>query len=139
MTSNIYLNPSILNILHPSYYINRNLQKFSQLLYSLFEPCYIQKSSTCSSNSDGQNNDDLEEEDVDYNDGKSLTEKFVLRSPSVPIKGLCHTMKKQIMHRAFYGWLSYCRHVNTVRKHLNGLEFYPNKQKVKLLLIIFLQ
>ncbi|XP_055511641.1 small G protein signaling modulator 1 [Leucoraja erinacea] len=38
-----------------------------------------------------------------------------------PLKMLCDNMKYQILSRAFYGWLAYCRHLSTVRKHLSAL------------------
>ncbi|KAK9753228.1 RUN domain [Popillia japonica] len=41
--------------------------------------------------------------------------------PSVCIKAVCDSMKRQIISRAFYGWLAYCRHLSTVRRHLSGL------------------
>ncbi|XP_064425135.1 small G protein signaling modulator 2 [Latimeria chalumnae] len=38
-----------------------------------------------------------------------------------PLKMLCENMKRQILSRAFYGWLAYCRHLSTVRTHLSAL------------------
>lgn len=41
------------------------------------------------------------------------------QGPSIAL--VCSTMRRQIISRAFYGWLAYWRHLSTVRTHLSGL------------------
>jgi len=45
----------------------------------------------------------------------------LLQAQSTSIEMVCSTMRRQIISRAFYGWLAYCRHLSTVRTHLSGL------------------
>ncbi|XP_058977892.1 small G protein signaling modulator 1 [Musca domestica] len=59
---------------------------------------------------------------------KSLSiDQHPLESPllqtqqNASIEMVCSTMRRQIISRAFYGWLAYCRHLSTVRTHLSGL------------------
>ncbi|XP_075159014.1 small G protein signaling modulator 1-like [Haematobia irritans] len=46
---------------------------------------------------------------------------MIQASQTASIELVCSTMRRQIISRAFYGWLAYCRHLSTVRTHLSGL------------------
>ncbi|CAG0890963.1 unnamed protein product [Darwinula stevensoni] len=53
----------------------------------------------------------------------SLPESLSVPPSPIPegIQQVCDTMRRQIISRAFYGWLAHCRHLRTVRTHLSGL------------------
>ena len=50
------------------------------------------------------------------------TPKLKMHTTSVrgSLKKLCETMSRQILTRAFYGWLAYHRNLKTVGRHLTG-------------------
>ncbi|XP_001355034.3 small G protein signaling modulator 1 [Drosophila pseudoobscura] len=56
-------------------------------------------------------------------DQSSSDPPLIQASQTASIELVCSTMRRQIISRAFYGWLAYCRHLSTVRTHLSGLVY----------------
>ena len=72
----------------------------------------------------------LDQESMEENDQESQIKR---KSPSEPISSMCSSMRRQIISRAFYGWLSHRRHMKIIRKHLGDLTYkeapmVPNPQ-----------
>ena len=61
--------------------------------------------------------------EITQEDEKKETDTKLPPAKKEPISTLCDTMKRQIISRAFYGWLGHCRHMRVVRRHLTGLAF----------------
>ena len=47
--------------------------------------------------------------------------RFFMRDVFRSLATLCESMRRQILFRAFYGWLAHCRHISGVRTHLTAL------------------
>lgn len=56
--------------------------------------------------------------------GYASVDQHILRGNSEkPVSVLCERMKKQIIARAFYGWLTYCKKLKLIRIHLSDLIY----------------
>jgi len=73
--------------------------------------------SSCSTN--GSSDCSSKSLSIDAGPESPLVTGVVNQATSIEL--VCSTMRRQIISRAFYGWLAYCRHLSTVRTHLSGL------------------
>lgn len=64
------------------------------------------------------NSRELARIEAKLNDLKKSTSDDLLALRTQSIQTLCESMRKQIVARAFYGWLVYCRRTKIIRQHL---------------------
>ncbi|KAH8362224.1 hypothetical protein KR200_001652, partial [Drosophila serrata] len=83
--------------------------------------CSTTGSSDCSNKSLSIDQFPLESPLLLQQQSQHQQQQQLLQAQSTSIEMVCSTMRRQIISRAFYGWLAYCRHLSTVRTHLSGL------------------
>lgn len=71
---------------------------------------------------DDENSRELARVEAKLYDLKKSTSDDVLETfRTQSIQTLCESMRRQILARAFYGWLAYCRRTKVIRQHLKHL------------------
>ena len=72
----------------------------------------------------------MDQESIEAEDGENQESQIKRKSPSEPISNMCSSMRRQIISRAFYGWLSHRRHMKIIRKHLGDLTYKEAPQVI---------
>ena len=75
-----------------------------------------------------------ESDNVELSVSQSEEQDIPRKSPSEPISTLCSSMRRQIISRAFYGWLAHCRYKNlTIICYLKVSNFKCRSSRPKFL------
>ena len=61
-----------------------------------------------------------ESDNAEQSVSQSEEQEIPRNSPSEPISTLCSSMRRQIISRAFYGWLAHCRYISKCYYHFLG-------------------
>ncbi|CEF66059.2 Small G protein signaling modulator 2 [Strongyloides ratti] len=88
---------------------NNNLSKYSNFELPKSAPAFMSNKSITSLSTEQSTN-----YSIDVDDDLSMIQDNVTTN----ISNALIFMKQRILTRAFLGWLNYCRHIKTVRKHL---------------------